>query len=302
MHRKDVELGGPVDETVDSLNRAEYCRIICFALVLILVMYVTPNALHYLWYGEFHPQATDAGRLLEHSSILHSIVSHMGSDSTSKPTAISPYRKYTARVFRTIADVPDVMREPCRDITHAELLAGLLLEDYEIPLLLMRMCEVVHELVGCEESGYIIPKLLETPNDLNVCILTYKEASGVCSHYINSVGRPLTDSSRPLTGADMVSIQYDDPFYAYKDKRWRDLYSSYQVSYQPIVEEQVLRDEQGDAATQELSDSYKQIERAFAKGWLPVVPKRTTVTLGRPESFYYQIADSLLYGTDDDGV
>jgi hypothetical protein len=267
-----------------------------FILIFIFGVYCLPNMIYYMVYGGFHPNATDTGKLVSTTKLLHSIAWHSNENEPDGMGHSSKYKKYNARRILSPEQDPLVMQRPCREITKQELLAGMLVENYEIPLLLMRMCEVLHEIVGCDDAGFIIPKLLDTEDDLNVCIMTYKAPNGVCSHYINPLGRTaLPDTGK---GADMVSVTYDCPYYIYKGDQKEDLYTSYMVSYQPIVVEQIGHEDGGQDALTKLADTYKHIERAYVSGWLDVIPEKTTVVFGRPESFYYQMAQSMMLGTE----
>ena len=296
MHTRDDELGGipPAEEAYGmSMKRVVVCL-----LVFATVMYVLPNLVHYIVVGKMHDNATDTGRLLRHPGLLHSIIGHNADTHADDPPADGMYRDLRARLFLAASDVPEFFAAPCREITQQELRAGLLIENYEIPLLLMRMCEIVHEVFGCDGEGYIIPKLVDTPNALNVCIMTYKEASGICSHYINPIGKPILNANRPVTGADIVGIEYENNYFPYEGIKREDFYADYMLTYQPIIEEQALHDKVGDEAIPDLADGYRKVERAYVGGWLQTIPKVSTIVLSRPLTFYYQMGERLMRASE----
>lgn len=205
---------------------------------------------------------------------------------------VVPYGHLVSSVFTSAHTLPVRVSEPCRRLSKKELMSGTTLEGYEIPLLLVRMCSLLHDLVGCDDAGFIIPKMIDTPDELNICIITFKEASGVCSHYINP-------TVRPVLGSKGQEVRISSPHFPFLGEHPVEMRSQGLLTYQPIVDEQVAHDanpSHGAEVDIIMSNALKGVENVDKGQWLSSMPNIVTVTLQSPRVYYFLIAHDTLLG------
>ncbi len=195
-----------------------------------------------------------------------------------------PYAMLRARTGMELDALPGVAREPCRRLSRAEITEGITTEGYVLPLLFMRMCELVHELYGCDEDGVIIPKYVQTEDDLNICAITFKEASGVCHHYVNPVVRPVLSTMRN----DLVITS---PHFEALGEHVIIAHPQILLSYQPILPPRL---DPADALA--ISQAYDALPIPGKGQWLGSLPELQTLTVNEPQSYSYFIAYSALAG------
>jgi hypothetical protein len=106
----------------------------------------------------------------------------------------------TARVFQAETDVPPDFWAPCRRLSAVEMESDATLEGHKISDVLMTMCRIIHERVGCEGEGSLPAKLIDVDPGLNVCIATYKPPNGTCVHLVNPIVHKATNPSGDKIG------------------------------------------------------------------------------------------------------
>ena len=242
-------------------------------------------------------EGIDALRYSRMLHVTHDPLAYVVEDSpdaheSGEPPALGPYPEFSVRTGMDPIHPPLVMRTPCRRLSEVELKKGVSLEGYVLPMVLMRMCELVHETVGCDRDGFLVPKYVQTSDDLNICVMTYKERDGVCQHYVNPVVRPVLSSKRVQAG--VTSPHFDIPEVP------MIFHSTALLSYQPIVAEQVNHAAAPDdaAKTRALSDAFDSLDLSGAheSTWLSSIPAMQTITVSGQRAFYYAIANAALLG------
>jgi len=267
---------------------------LCVVLTIAFSVAFLVMAVYSAWHRELPRDLVDGIAVLQnYTQLLHAKHAPIELElihADEPHEAPGPYASLTARTGIG-TDAPSIIREPCRRLSRAELTAGITTEGYVLPLLLMRMCEIVHELYGCDEDGVLVPKHIETPDALNICVITFKEASGVCHHYVNPVVRPVKSTMRN-------DITITSPHFAALGEHVLTVHPQVLVSFQPILATQVDADQASPDApvTRALSDAYKALPLPDAGQWLPSIPEPQTLTIGTPRAYYLFIAYSSLTG------
>lgn len=271
----------------------------CAGTVLLLIttgVYLLGLGVYALFYSELPLNLTHSLDELRYSRMLHVThdpIAHVAETPEDHDAPVlGPYPEFTVRTGMDPEHPPPVMRIPCRRLSNVELSEGITLEGYVLPLVLMRMCELVHETVGCDRDGFLIPKYIQTTDDLNVCVMTYKEHDGVCHHYVNPVVRPVLSSNRSQAG--VTSPHFDMPEIPMV------FHKTALLSYQPIVSEQVdhAAAPENAANTRALSDAYDSLEtpRERESAWLTTIPPMQTITVDGRRAFFYALANAALLG------
>jgi hypothetical protein len=260
-------------------------------------VYLLAGAVYTAFRGELPAVVTKSINTLMYSRLLHArhdpFLRTADADTPldeATPPPRGPYPDFSVRSVPDTGELPRIVREPCRRLSKLELQQGITAEGYEIPLVLMRMCELVHETFGCDSDGFLVPKYIVTPDDLNVCILTYKESDGVCHHYVNPTLRPVLSSKHltsgiesPHFGSRVVKIAY---------------YTTSLLSYQPIIDAQVdqavIPDDPN--AMRVLSDAYDALPSPVDSNWLSVIPPEQSISIRMPRALSYAAAYAQLTG------
>lgn len=263
----------------------------CAALVAVFALFFLAMGAYTAWNREIPPDLADGLAFLHnYTRMLHARHDPLAPDPAAALPDPEPGPYATLHARRGLAGEP-IVREPCRRLSRAELSDGTTIEGYVLPLLLMRMCEIVHELYGCDEDGVVVPKHVDTPDALNICAITYKEASGVCHHYINPVVRPVKSTMRN-------DITITSPHFEALGEHVLTVHPQVLVSFQPILSAQAAA-EQAPAsapAVRALSDAYDALPPPDAGKWLPVIPDIQTITVNSPRAYSLFIAYSSLTG------
>lgn len=309
---KDPELGGTLPRNPATTKKSRILiwwsnslvRVIVYLMMLGMIIYSAFILLHVLIYAS-PPQVVErAINQIDFTHLMHTrhsttddplelAATHdfLGIDDASE--TIVPYGDVGIAVFTDRTMLPPHVAEPCRRLSKKELLSGITLEGYEIPILLVRMCDIVHNLVGCDDAGHIIPKMLNTTDDLNVCIITYKDAGGVCSHYINPTVREVVSS---VTQEVVIS----SPHLPFLGEHPIQLRTQGLLTYQPIVEEQIAHDASPEqpigAIDIAMSEALEKVKDVTHEQWLPILPKIVTISLTIPRIYHFHIAHEGLQG------
>jgi hypothetical protein len=291
--KHDAELGPHAHGRDEPTKYGFFCAI-SVAFAFAWLFYLLLGGAYVLVHGELPPQVSSGINTLMYSRLLHARHDPLPPPDplADEPTVAprGPYPGFSVRTVANYTEMPAVVREPCRRLSKLELQEGITTEGYVMPLVLMRMCELVHETFGCENEGFLIPKLINTPDDLNICVLTFKESDGVCQHYVNPVMRPVLSSKKWIVGIEsplFPSLVFPFPYYA-----------TYLLSYQPIIEAQADQAAvpEDPAATRALSDAYDALPSPDDSVWLATIPDPQTITLRLPRALQYAIAVSHLLG------
>jgi hypothetical protein len=309
---KDPELGGALPHNPAATKKSRILvwwsnslvRVIVYLMTLGMIIYSIFILLHVLIYAS-PPQVVErAINQIDFTHLMHTrhpttddplelAVTHdfLGVDEASE--TIVPYGNVGIAVFADRTMLPPHVAEPCRRLSKKELLSGITLEGYEIPILLARMCDIVHNLVGCDDAGHIIPKMLNTTDDLNVCIITYKDAGGVCSHYINPTVREVLSA---VTQEVIISSSHL-PFLGEHPIQMR---TQGLLTYQPIVEEQIAHDASPEqpigAVDIAMSEALEKVKDVTNEQWLSFLPKIVTISISIPRIYHFHIAHEGLQG------
>lgn len=295
--KRDPELGAAHDEHGAPTQYGAACALtVAFAIACSVYLFI--GLVYVLMNGEVPPELAAGIDEMGYAALLHvqhdpmedAHVAH-ADPANGAPPEPRPYTNLHMRVVQSTGNVSAVVHEPCRRLSRAEILAGITTEGYVLPLILMRMCEIVHDIYGCDEAGILIPKHMVTPDNLNICVITYKEKSGVCRHYINPVVRPVLSTTQ-----DSVSVS--SPHFPSIGMHVMTMRPSVLLSYQPIVHAQAAHAENpsDQSATRALSDTYDSLKLPEDGQWLSELPQQQTITIGAPQSYFYFIAHSALLG------
>lgn len=309
---KDPELGGalPHDKGKNPNSRFydwwnnSLLSVLAYLMGSVLIIYSVFILLHVLVYASPPEVVERAINQIDLTHLMHT--RHSPSDDPLELTAtheflgvdeasevIVPYGDIGIAVFSDGQTLPQRVSEPCRRLSKKEILSGITLEGYEIPVLLVRMCDIVHNLVGCDETGFIIPKMLNTTDDLNVCIITFKDAGGVCSHYISPTVRSIVSTRR-------LPVVISSPHFPFLGEHPVNMYSQGLLTYQPIVEEQIAHDaspsQEIGAVDIAMSEALEKVKDVAHDQWLPSLPKFVTISLSEPRFYYFDIAHEALQG------
>lgn len=247
---KDVELGIRARAQAEKLKKSRNMLIgftVGVVLLLILVCYLFSSS-------DEKPK-----------TVLESLTptEHPSHDRTDEVLE-TPILTAGAKVYHRFNDVPDDFWEPCRRLSREELISDLIIEGYQLTDVLMTMCRVLHETVGCEGEGSLPVKLLNLDPVLNTCIMTYKDREGKCSHFLNPVIQG-DDSARSL------KISYQHRHFPYTGKVLVHRTKNALVTHQPIPD-----------------DAHRERR---------VVPNLETIGFSHNRSLYVQHAYSILQGS-----
>ncbi len=293
--KHDVEHGpncGP-----DEVTKYGFVAAASVIFVITCLLYIVFGVAYTAFRGELPVVVTASINTLMYSRLLHARHEPLARPSSTVDTPESnvppprgPYPDFTVRVVPDYANMPAIIHQPCRRLSKLELQHGITAEGYEIPLVLMRMCELVHEKFGCDNEGFIVPKFIVTPDDLNVCIFTFKESDGVCHHYVNPTLRPVLSSKRPTSGVESPFLESLVSPLTY--------YTTTLLIYQPIIDAQVEQDSipSDPAAIRVLSDAYDALPSPVDTNWLSVVPPEMSTAVRMPRALTYALAYAHLQG------
>lgn len=308
---KDPELGGVSSKScTDTLKsrivtwwKNSLLRLAVYLMICTIVIYSVFILLHVMIYAAPPKVVEQAINQIDFTSLMHTrhpendpleltaVHQFLGKDEESEE--IVPYGNIGLAVFHNVAELPSHVAEPCRRLSKKEILSGVTLEGYEIPILLVRMCDIVHGVSGCDDAGHIIPKMLNTTDDLNICVITFKDAGGICSHYINPTVRDIVSS----TTQEVIISSPHLPFLGDHAVLMR---SQGLLTYQPIVEEQIVRDVSPEqplgAADIATSEALEKVKDIVHNQWLPTLPKIVTISLSIPRIYHFHIAHEGLQG------
>lgn len=296
--RHDVEHGNHCKK--DEPTKYGFAAAMGVLFLITCAVYLLAGAIYTAFRGELPDVVTKSINTLMYSRLLHArhdpFLRTAGVEATpddATPPPRGPYPDFSVRSVpdtTDVADMPRVVREPCRRLSKLELQQGITAEGYEIPLVLMRMCELVHETFGCDNDGFLVPKYIVTPDDLNVCILTYKESDGVCHHYVNPTLRPVLSSKHMTSGIE-------SPHFSSRITKM-SYYTTALLSYQPIIDAQVDQAIVPDDpdAMRVLSDAYDALPSPADTNWLSVIPPEQSISVRMPRALSYAVAYAQLTG------
>jgi len=161
------------------------------------------------------------------------------------------------KVYHTQDELPRGFDEPCRRLSDFELSNDAVLEGYKISDILMTMCRIIHDRVGCMGEGALPAKLIDVVPPLNLCITAYKPSNGTCVHFVNPV---VHVPAPPSNGYARIKFHHHFPYIG-----------SVNVTREPRIH-----------------ITYNDHARAY---------ERTTQEFGTNHSLYIQDADAIMAGT-----
>lgn len=300
--KHDPELGGThthvgcSGHSHQKIGKEKYGIVQAGGVILLLsfLAFALWMIVHTIVYSELPPMLAKGINELQYSRLLHAShdpLAYADNPQTTDedPKTAGPYRELRVRTGMDIHNPPPVVSETCRRLSRPEIQDGTTAEGYVLPLLMMRMCELAHEMFGCEEAGVLLPKNIETSDNLNICLITFKEKDGVCHHFLNPTIRPILSSKKH-------EVTASSPHFFNHIAAPMDLHSQALMSYQPIVHAQIDQELSADAVTtRALSNAYDALPLDGSQ-WLPVLPSEQTITVRPPLVYYYTLAYSALLG------
>jgi hypothetical protein len=160
------------------------------------------------------------------------------------------------QIYRTESEVPSEMWIPCRRLSKEEMASDLMIEGYKITDVLMSLCRVLHDQVGCDGEGSLAVKLLNLNPMLNTCILTYKDRQGKCSHFINPT---IHKSARDLA----VIIGVTSRNFPYAGKQPANRQKQVLVSYQTMADSAMVTNGFSNNQSMFIQNAYDVLQGAY---------------------------------------
>lgn len=249
-----------------------------------------------VWFaiGLFRISAPEEDPVLANMSrLLHPAHSSSAPSTDEK----HPYAQLSVLRYETAESVPEHFFRRCRDLTEEEIIMGRTIKGHLLPELIHQMCTLIHDAEGCKDSeGTLVPKLLNgTIQPDNFCLITYKDANGVCHHYFNP-------HLMEIGSASMRELTIYVPSFPYLDEHIVNLPNQTMMRYQPIVHEDPLQgfsnEQENPLPSQQYVDALKNVERVArsTKIWISSLPAIRIMSFSKSRAFHIAFANSLLMG------
>jgi hypothetical protein len=155
------------------------------------------------------------------------------------------------------------------------------------------MCQLIHDENGCQDTeGTLVPKVLNNTDRVdNFCLITYKDLSGICHHYINPMMRSILNTKYK----EMTVFSMEFP---YLGEHIITLKKTVMMSYQPLVSEEPSKKESEEIPSEEYSNAMKDLESTPENDmfWMRTLPPMRTEGISGQKAFHLGHAYSLLIG------
>lgn len=235
-----------------------YRKYLCPSVSVFVILIVT---ITYMFFGSNNAESD----FIEQNSLLNTLdkLEHPSHDRTDI-VHTNPILTANVKIYHSEGDIPEEFWEPCRRISKEEWKYDLTIAGDKITDILMSMCRTLHDQVGCDGEGALPVKLLDVRPLLNVCIMTYKNRQGKCTHYINPTIRKIAEQ------AD-IPIALTPRYFTYVGKSLVKRQNQIMMTYQTTDKDDATYITEGFGGDQSINiqNAYDVLQGLFPKRHIP---------------------------------